>query len=116
MPYNFQLANRIREHLLNYPDLDIEEKEIFSGLTFMVNGKMCISASGESLMCRFDPKLQEKVAQLKGFELMIMKGKELNGYCYISPEGFQSEQDFIQLVKLCLDFNEQAKSSKKKMK
>ena len=29
---------------------------MFRGLTFMVNGKMCVSVSGDKLMCRFDPQ------------------------------------------------------------
>ena len=37
---------------------------MFSGLTFMVNGKMCVNVIGENLMCRFDPKLQEEVAEI----------------------------------------------------
>lgn len=113
MPYNAALANRIRKHLLSFPELEIKEKEMFRGLTFMVNSKMCISVSGENLMCRFDPALQEEVSHLKGFEPMIMKGRQLNGYCYIAPQGYQSERDFRHILKLCLDFNKHAKSSKK---
>jgi isopenicillin N synthase-like dioxygenase len=114
MPYNASLVDRIREHLLNFPDLEIEEKEMFRGLTFMINGKMCISVSGENLMCRFDPALQGEVAELRGFEPMIMKGRQLNGYCYIAPEGFRSGKDFQHILQLCLDYNKYAKSSKKK--
>jgi len=114
MAYDTKLADRIRAYLLNFPKLKIEEKEMFSGLTFMVNGKMCISVSGENLMCRFDPNLQEEVAEIDGFETMIMKGKEYKGYCYINSIGFKTKKDFEYWVNLCLDYNERAKSSKKK--
>jgi hypothetical protein len=53
----------------------------------MVNGKMCISVSGENLMCRFDPLLREEVAEKNGFQPMVMKGKELQRYCYVAPIG-----------------------------
>ncbi|MEJ5994458.1 TfoX/Sxy family protein [Pedobacter sp. Du54] len=113
MAYNAELANRIAEYLIKFPDLKIEEKPMFSGLAFMVNGKMCINVSGENLMCRFDPKLTEDIAEKRGFLPMIMKGKQLSGYCYIEPTGFERENDFEYWVNLCLEFNERAKSSKK---
>lgn len=114
MAYDEKLADRIREALINVPKL--EEKKMFSGLAFMVNGKMCINVSHDDLMVRFDPSLQEEVAERKGFRPMIMKGRQLKGYAYISKEGFGSKKDFDYWIKLCLDFNKQAKSSKKKIK
>jgi hypothetical protein len=113
MAYDTKLADRIREYLVRLPQLKIEEKEMFRGLTFMVNGKMCVSVSGENMMCRIDPGLQEEVAEKSGFQPMIMKGKELKGYCYVNPIGFKSKKDFEYWVDLCLDYNEKAKSSKR---
>ena len=42
MAYNIQLADRVREYLAEVPDIEIEEKEMFAVLNFMVNGKTCI--------------------------------------------------------------------------
>jgi hypothetical protein len=114
MSYDFKLADRIREYLVQFPELQIEEKEMFRGLTFMVNDKMCVSVSGENLMCRFDPLLQETIVEMKGFKPMVMKGKEMKGYCYIDPSGIKSKKDFEYWLNLCLEYNNKAKSSKKK--
>jgi len=114
MSFNTTLANRIREHLSEFKGLKVEEKKMFRGLTFMVNDKMCISVSGKNLMCRFDPDLHEEVAEKMGYQPMIMRGKELKGYCYVQPIGFQKEKDLQYWVKICVDFNEKAKSSKRK--
>jgi len=114
MAYDVKLADRIREFLLQFPRLKIEEKKMFQGLTFMINDKMCISVSGEKLMCRFDPTLHDIVAEKNGFMPMIMKGKEYKGFCYVEPVGFKSKKDFEYWICLCLDYNERAKSSKKK--
>ena len=116
MPYDTKLVDRIREYLVQFPKLVIEEKEMFRGLTFMINDKMCVSVSGDNLMCRFDPALQDEVAEKNGFQSMIMKGREYKGYGYIHPEGFKSKKDFEYWMNLCLTFNEKAKSSKKKKK
>jgi len=114
MAYDTGLADKIREYLSQVPKLKIEEKKMFRGLAFMVNGKMCVNVSGDNLMCRFDPARQEEVVEKKGYEPMIMRGKELKGYCYVSPIGLKSKKDFEYWISLCLDFNKRAKSSKKK--
>jgi hypothetical protein len=114
MSYNIKLVDRVREYLAEIPDIEIEEKEMFAVLNFMVNGKTCVCVSGENLMLRFDPKLQNEIAEKNGYQTMLMKGKEYKGYCYINPEGFQDKKDFEYFVNLCLDYNRIAKSSKKK--
>jgi len=116
MPYDTALADQIRTYLAELPQLKIEEKEMFRGLAFMVNGKMCINVSGEELMCRFDPDLLGEVAEKAGFRTMVMKGKEMKGYCYVDPIGFRSKLDFEYWMNLCLDFNDRAKSSKRTKK
>lgn len=113
MAYDQKLANKIRSYLVDIPDLQVEEKKMFRGLCFMVNEKMCVNVSGENMMCRFDPELLEIVAERNGFEPMIMKGKQLSGYCYVNPAGYRSKKDFDYWMRLCLDFNKIAKASKK---
>jgi hypothetical protein len=41
MTYDIKLADRIRDSLYHFSELKIEEKKMFRGLCFMVNGKMC---------------------------------------------------------------------------
>ena len=114
MAYSTKLAERIRTYLDGISKIKIEEKEMFKGLAFLVNGKMCINVSGENLMCRYDPVLEDEVAERTGFQPMIMKGKQLLGYCYVSEDGYKSKVNFEYWLKLCLDFNEKAKTSKRK--
>src|ERR1700730_14707613 len=98
MPYNEKLAARIRTALTHLPY--VEEKKMFRGVTFMVKNKMCISVSGEEMMCRFDPALQEEVAEKPGCRPMIMKGREYKGYVYVSEPGFRSKKDFDYWINL----------------
>lgn len=114
MAYDLNLANRVREYLANLSQYTIEEKEMFKGLAFLVNEKMCISISGENLMCRYNPALQEEVAEKAGYQTLVMRGKEMNGFCYVTPDGLQKQTDFNFWMNLCLEFNHLAKSSKKK--
>src|SRR4051812_29066911 len=105
MAYDIKLAARIREYLSQVPKIKIEEKQMFRGLTFMVNNKMCVCVSGDNLMCRFDPILQSELSGKKGFQPMIMKGKELNGYCYVTPEGIKTKNSFDFWLHTCVEFN-----------
>lgn len=114
MAYSIDLVNRVREFLAQVPQIEVEEKEMFAVLNFMVNGKTCVCVSGENLMLRFDPKLQEELSERTGYETMLMKGKEYKGYCYINPEGYKARVDFEYFINLCLDYNKVSKQSKKK--
>ncbi len=116
MAYNILLSDRVREYLSAKTNQNITEKKMFRGLAFLVNDKMCVNVSGENLMCRFDPDLTAKIASRKGYLPMIMKGKEYKGYCYVEPGGFKNKKDFEYWINLCLDFNEKAKSTKKRVK
>ena len=113
MAYDIQLADRVRLYLAEVPRIKVQEKAMFRGLAFLVNGKMCVNVSGENLMCRIDPELRDTVSTRKGFMPMIMRGKALNGYCLVAPNGIKSSKDFDFWLRLCLDFNPRARASKK---
>jgi TfoX/Sxy family transcriptional regulator of competence genes len=112
MAYNTKLADRIREALAHLPD--VEEKEMFRGVCFMVDGKMCVCVSGDEMMCRIGADATEKVLEQNSVRQMIMREKVMNDYVYVSEEAFHTQKDFDQWIKLALDFNPKAKASKKK--
>lgn len=64
MAYNEIIADRMREALLDIPK--VEEKKMFRGITFMVDDKMCISVSGNEIMCRIDPLLHDELVEKNG--------------------------------------------------
>lgn len=114
MPYNEQLADRVREVLADLPD--VEEKKMFRGVCFMVDGKMCICISGDELMCRIGPDLHEEALERNGTRTMIMKGKVLKDYVYVIKDAVGSKAEFDFWVNHCLAFNKFAKASKPKRK
>ena len=112
MAYNIKLADRIREALQYLPD--VEEKEMFRGICFMVDGKMCVCVSGDEMMCRIGEANFELATETGNCRQMMMRGKPMKDYVYVAEEGFQSKKDFDFWIKLSLDFNPVAKASKKK--
>src|SRR6185437_7784934 len=114
MAFNEKLSDRIREALIEQPN--IEEKYMFGGVFYMVNGKMCIGVVGDELMCRINPDKEEEALERTGCRPMDFTGKPMKGYVYVAEEGMKSKKDFDYWVNLCLQFNSLAKASKKKRK
>jgi TfoX/Sxy family transcriptional regulator of competence genes len=56
MAYNEILSNRIREALENVPG--VEEKHMFGGVCYMVDGKMCVGVVKDEMMCRIGEDAQ----------------------------------------------------------
>jgi TfoX/Sxy family transcriptional regulator of competence genes len=112
MSYSEKLADRIREALVEVPK--VKEKVMFSGVTFMVDDKMCISVGPDRIMCRIDPVLQDQLLEEKPCRVMVMKGREYKGYIVVNEEDVQRKKELDFWIGLCLDFNARAKSSKKK--
>ena len=114
MAYNEQLTNRVREALADIPN--VEEKIMFRGATFIIDGKMCMSTGNDELMCRIDAALHETLVEMTGVRTMVMKGREYKGYIYIHEEEIKNKKKLKYGVALALDFNKHAMASKKKKK
>lgn len=114
MAFDEKLVDRIRESLVDIKK--VEEKNMFGGVCFMVNGKMCIGVVKDEMMCRIDPKMDEIVLEKEGCRQMDFTGKPMKGYVFISNSGMKTKKAFEYWVSLCLEFNSKAKASKKKPK
>lgn len=112
MAFNEQLSDRIREALADVPVL--EEKYMFGGICYMVNGKMCMGVIGDEMMCRIGEEAYEAALERRGCREMVFTGRPMKGYVYVAAEGMRSKKDFDHWVHLCLAFNPQAKAAKKK--
>lgn len=112
MAYNEKLSNRIRESLTDIPN--IEEKMMFGGVCFMMNGKMCVGVTKDEMMCRIDPEIYQSALEQKGCREMVFTGRAMKGYVFVSDEGMKTKKDFDYWINLCIKFNSKAKASKKK--
>src|SRR5262245_7890066 len=113
MPYSEKLADRVRE-IISLTHKKIEEKKMFSGLCFMVNDKMCVGIHIDKIMVRFDPALQDEVMEKEGTSPMDFTSKVMKGFVFVDANAITTRKKLEYWVKLALDFNKFAKSSKKK--
>lgn len=112
MAYDEELAARVRGALAGADS--VEEKKMFRGLTFMVNGKMCVSVGPTEMMCRIDPAQHRAFLQRPGCRTVLMKGREYIGWMRVNAEGMQRKKDFAFWIGSALDFNQRVKARKPK--
>jgi len=114
MAYNENLAERIREILSE--QRKVVEKEMMGGLSFMVNGKMCVGIVKEDLMARINPDVYETALEKKGCREMDFTGRPMKGWVFVEPAGVGTAKDLKYWIDLALEYNKKAKSSKKTKK
>ena len=114
MAYNEKLADMTRE-LISLTHKNVEEKAMFGGLCFMVNDKMCVGVNKGRLMVRFDPGKNDEVMEKEGARPMEFTGRTMKGYAFVDENVLTTKKKLEYWIKLALDFNKDAKSSKKKI-
>jgi TfoX/Sxy family transcriptional regulator of competence genes len=91
MAYDEDLANRIRE--LVGSERGVEEKRMFGGLAFLINGNMSVAASREGgLLVRVPPDDTDKLLQRAHVSPMVMAGREARGWLRVDAEGVQNKR------------------------
>ena len=115
--YDELLAERVEQRLISNGLTEI--KKMMGGLVFMVNSKMCVgvdknrSTGEDRLMIRVGKANYEKLLFKKGSRAMDFTGKVMRGFLFISPDGFDSEDDLDFWVNKALEFNKEIEPTKK---
>lgn len=114
MAFDEKLNNRLREAIAHLPN--VEERHMFGGTCFMLNGKMCVGVVKDEMMCRIGPEPYEEALEKEGCREMVFTGKPMQGYVFVSGEGMKTKKQFDYWINLCLEFNKKAKAAKKRKK
>ncbi|MFK7972273.1 MAG: TfoX/Sxy family protein [Bacteroidia bacterium] len=121
MAYDEHLADRISQ-IFTEKKVPFEARKMMGGLCFMVDNKMCCGIHFDKkketdlLMARIGESASEGAMSREGCHPMDFTGRPMRGYVFVSPEGFDAEADLEHWIQLCIDFNPEAKASKKKKK
>jgi hypothetical protein len=103
MAYDEDLANRIRELLGG--ERGVDEKRMFGGLAFLVNGNMSVAASGRGgLMVRVPPDETEELLTRDHVEPMVMAGRETRGWLRVATDGVKTKRQLRSWVDRGLDY------------
>ena len=97
MAYDEDLADRIRE--LIGGERGLEEKRMFGGLAFLINGNMAVAASGQGgVLVRVPPDDTDKLAGGKHVSPMVMAGREARGWLRVAAEGVKTKRQLQSWV------------------
>jgi TfoX/Sxy family transcriptional regulator of competence genes len=97
MAYDEDLANRIREIVLTEPG--VSERRMFGGLAFLVDGNMCVSASGQGgVLLRVDPAATDVLLGKPHAHPFEMRGRVMQGWLRVDAEGLKTRRQLERWV------------------
>jgi hypothetical protein len=86
MAYDDDLAERVRAQVASERGLD--EKRMFGGLAFLVDGHMAVAVSGQGgLLLRCDPADTEELLAEDAADRFVMRGRALDGWLRVETTG-----------------------------
>ena len=121
MAYDEFLADRVRQQLKER-HTPFSELKMMGGLCFKVDEKMLCGIHidkkyGDSLlMARIGEEAYGLEINKDHCLPMDFTGRPMKGYIFVTPDGFDTDDDLAHWVDLCLAFNPFAKASKKRKK
>lgn len=121
MAYDEYLADRVRL-VLKEESVDFSEMKMMGGLCFKVDEKMLCGIHidkkfGDSLlMARIGEEAYTEEIKKEFCLPMDFTGRPMRGYIFVTPEGFDMEEDLKHWLRLSLNFNPTAKASNRKSK
>jgi hypothetical protein len=91
MAYDEALADRIRE--LVSGERGLEEKAMFGGLSFLLNGNMAVAASGQGgLLARVDPDQSDELVATTPAVEMVMRGRSMKGWLRLDSKDVEGDE------------------------
>ena len=102
MPYNEDLAKRIRAHLGRLRGL--EEKTMFGGIGFLVNGNMACGVHGDSLIVRLGTAAYEAALKRPHVRVFDMTGRPMKGWITVSAPGYSTDSALSKWLDQSIEF------------
>ena len=110
MAYDEFWGDRIRQ-IMKTKNVTFLEKKMMGGLIFMVHEKMTLGIhmdkkyGGSFLMAKIGQKAYQIEIEKEVCLPMDFTGRPMKGYIFITPEGFDTEEQIAYWIDLALKFN-----------
>jgi TfoX N-terminal domain len=102
MPFDEDLARRLREQLAGRPE--VTEKPIFGGKAFMVGGNLCVGVIRENLVARVGPERFPDAVERPGARPFDLTGRPMSGWVMVSPRGYSDDLALAGWVTEALEY------------
>src|SRR5262245_19948327 len=102
MAFSEALAERIR-HLLARRK-HVEEKKMFGGVDFLLNGNMLVGVWKDSLIVRLGPEEGEEALKEPHVSEFNITGRAMKGWVLVAPEGIEAGDELSGWVQRAVKF------------
>jgi TfoX/Sxy family transcriptional regulator of competence genes len=102
MAFNETLAVRIRQRLARRKN--VEEKKMFGGVGFLLNGNLLVGVWKDSLCVRLGPDQAEEALLEPHVEEFDIIGRPMKGWVVVSLEGVQHEEQLKGWIQRAVQF------------
>ena len=89
MAYDDDLAERIQGHLIDQPRLD--QKKMFGGLSFMIQGNFCCGIVKSELCVRVGADAYQDALAQPHVREMDFTGKPMRGWVFVAAEALADD-------------------------
>ena len=104
MPFDDTLAQRIRDALARKKNL--EEKKMFGGIGFLLNGNMLVGVWKDSLIARLGPDEGDDALLEPHVKAFDITGKAMKGWVLVEPEGIDDDGQLKEWIERAMRFVE----------
>jgi TfoX/Sxy family transcriptional regulator of competence genes len=104
MPFSESLAARTRDALAHKKN--IEERRMFGGLVFLLNGNMLVGVWKESLIARLGPDQAGAALREAYVREFDITGKPMKNWVMIEPEGVENDENVKEWIEQAAQFVE----------
>ena len=101
MAYSLKLAERIRSRL---GGVSFEEKKMFGGLGFLLNGNMACGVNKDNMIVRVDPEKQNTLLKKPHAKPFDLTGKPMKGWLVVEADGVKTDKELNTWVKKGVEF------------
>ena len=102
MAYDENLAARIRDALDRKKGT--EEKKMFGGVGFLLNGNMLVAVWKESLIVRLDPDEYDDALLEPHVKKFDITGRPMKGWVLVEPEGVEDDDQLKDWIERAVNF------------
>ena len=102
MAFSETLAQRVRDML--YPLTVAEEKKMFGGIAFLVNGNMTVGVIRDDLIVRVGLEKYQDSLRKPGVDFFQPTGKPMAGWVTVAADGYNTDEETKYWLELALGF------------
>src|SRR5712692_6453943 len=102
MPFRETLATRIRQHLARRKN--VEEKKMFGGIGFLLNGNMLVGVWKDSLIARLGPDEGDEALLEPHVKEFDITGRAMRGWVLVEPGGVEGDDQLNGWIQRAVKF------------